>query len=396
MVSADSGQPTKKQVALALSESLTEYNKDKNVAWNLGTNYNNIGTQFETYVNHYLFPKLQSTKLINVELGNRFNFLAKETQYIAELSEEYVILDSVPVDLNLDREETLMLKRNYPKMATRLYGPGVHKKMKFTLNDNENRLNWSTLGDAIKYAVAVYRKKISDINVDEEKEMRAMLIDYGLNHMPDKLTYKVKDMDEMSSKIFELMLNLQNNSDKYNQANEASGGVVGRYTTQTPLEDMLILTTDSVKTYLLDTKLANTFQISGLDLTDHIISFDDLGGIWKLEDDVTVASKDIPVFRAMGDYQVREGDVFNKGVVFTFDVTQAPSFSKAKEIKPESKDFAMLLDIRGIYYKRNTSKLLPTYFYNNEMDEYTYWMHYYSFKAISPFYNKVCVEVASE
>lgn len=98
----------------------------------------------------------------------------------------------------------------------------------------------------------------------------------------------------------------------------------------------------------------------------------------------------------MGDYQVREGDVFNKGVVFTFDVTQASSFSKAKEIKPESKDFAMLLDIRGIYYKRNTSKLLPTYFYNNEMDEYTYWMHYYSFKAISPFYNKVCVEVAPE
>lgn len=388
-------QGTKKTIGLALQDSLTEYNKDKNEAWNLGTNYNNLGTQFETYVNHYLFPKLQGTKLINVELGNRFNWLAKETPYIAQLSEEYVILDSVPVDLNLSKEAELMLKRNYPKMATRLYGSGVHKKMKFTLNDNENRLNWQTLGDAIKYATAVYRKKISDINVDEEKEIRAMIIDYALNHMGTNLTRKAKDMEDLTSQLFEMVLNIQNNSEKYNQASEASGGAVGRYTTQTPLEDMLMITTDKVKAYLLDTKIANTFQIAGLDLTNHIISFDDLGGVWKLDQDVTITDNDVPVFRSMGDYQVAAGDVFNKGVVFTFDVTKAPSFSKvAHEIKPDTDEFAMLMDVRGIYYRRNTSKLLPSYFYNNELDEYTYWMHYYSFKSISPFYNKVCVEVA--
>lgn len=388
-------QGTKKTIGLALQDSLTEYNKDKNEAWNLGTNYNNLGTQFETYVNHYLFPKLQGTKLINVELGNRFNWLAKETPYIAQLSEEYVILDSVPVDLNLSKEAELMLKRNYPKMATRLYGSGVHKKMKFTLNDNENRLNWQTLGDAIKYATAVYRKKISDINVDEEKEIRAMIIDYALNHMGANLTRKAKDMEDLTSQLFEMVLNIQNNSEKYNQANEASGGAVGRYTTQTPLEDMLMITTDKVKAYLLDTKIANTFQIAGLDLTNHIISFDDLGGVWKLDQDVAITVDDIPVFRSMGDYQVVAGDVFNKGVVFTFDVTKAPSFRKAAhEIKPDTDEFAMLMDVRGIYYRRNTSKLLPSYFYNNELDEYTYWMHYYSFKSISPFYNKVCVKVA--
>lgn len=388
-------QGTKKTIGLALQDSLTEYNKDKNEAWNLGTNYNNLGTQFETYVNHYLFPKLQGTKLINVELGNRFNWLAKETPYIAQLSEEYVILDSVPVDLNLSKEAELMLKRNYPKMATRLYGSGVHKKMKFTLNDNENRLNWQTLGDAIKYATAVYRKKISDINVDEEKEIRAMIIDYALNHMGANLTRKAKDMEDLTSQLFEMVLNIQNNSEKYNQASEASGGAVGRYTTQTPLEDMLMITTDKVKAYLLDTKIANTFQIAGLDLTNHIISFDDLGGVWKLGQDVTITDNDVPVFRSMGDYQVAAGDVFNKGVVFTFDVTKAPSFSEAAhEIKPDTDEFAMLMDVRGIYYRRNTSKLLPSYFYNNELDEYTYWMHYYSFKSISPFYNKVCVEVA--
>ena len=385
---------TKQQIGLALKDSLTEFNKDKNEAWNLGTNYNNLGTMFETYVNHYLFPKLNSTKLINVELGNRFNFLAKETPNISQLSEEYVILDSVPVDLNLTKEAELMLKRNYPKMATRLYGSGVHKKQKFTLNDNENRLNWATLGDAIKYATAVYRKKISDINVDEEKEIRAMLIDYAMEHLPERLVRKVGDIDELCKELFKMVLNIQNNSDKYNQAQEASGGATGRYTTQTPLEDMLIITTDDVKAYMLDTKIANTFQIAGLDLTNHIMSFDDLGGVWKLDEDVTVNSQDIPYFRALGDYQTAVGDVFNEGVVFTFDISQAPSFNgSVHEIKPKSKDFALLIDVRSIYYRRNTSKLLPTYFYNNELDEYTYWLHYYSFKSISPFYNKIVVEV---
>ncbi len=57
----------------------------------------------------------------------------------------------------------------------------MHKKQKFTLNDNDNRLNWQTLGDAISYAVRVYRKRISDINVSEESEIKAMLVDYALN-----------------------------------------------------------------------------------------------------------------------------------------------------------------------------------------------------------------------
>lgn len=386
---------TKETLAQPLQESLLAFNTDKNQAWTLGTNYSNVGTQFETYVNNYLFPKLQETKLINIELGNRFNFLAKETPYVAQLNEEYVIMDSVPVDLNLTKDEELMLKRNYPRMATRLYGQGVHKKMKFTLNDNENRLNWQTLGDAIKYAVAVYRKKISDINVDEESEVRAMLIDYGINQLQGtKSDIKVADMDALATQLFESVLNIQNNSSKYNQVRQASGGTIGRYTTQTPLENMLIITTDHVKTYLLDTKIANTFQIAGLDLTNHIISFDDLGGVWKVNDDCTVAATDLDKFRIMGDYQVAVGDIIPKGVVFTYDISDFDTFKgKCTEIKPSTNEWAMLLDVRGIYYKRNTQKLLPTYFYNNELDEYTYWLHYYSFKAISPFFNKIVVEV---
>lgn len=386
--------PTKQELAKAIEESRNMWNEDYQKAWTLGTNYSNIGTEFETYVNKYLFPKISETKLINTELGNRFNFAARETTNIAQLNEEYVILDSVPVDLNLDKEAELMLQRNYPMMATKLYGQGVHKKTKFTLNDNSNRLNWSTLSDAIKYATAVYRKKISDINVDEEAEIRAMLIDYGLNHLAPSQHRFAKNLDNLATMIFEAMLNLQNNSYKYNEAKQASGGAIGRYTTQTQLENMLILTTDRVKTFLLDTKVANTFQVAGLDFTNHVISFDDLGGVWKLNEDVTVKASDIPKFRAMGDYQVAQGDTIASGVVFTFDVSEFDTFKdKVTEIKPDTKDWAMIFDVRSLYYQRDTSKLAPVNFYNAELDEYNYWMHYYSFKAISPFYNKLVLEV---
>lgn len=381
------------KTAQALSASLKEWNTDKNLAWDLGTNYSNVGTQFETYVNKYLFPKLSETLNSNVDLGNRFNFLAKETPYISQLTEEYVVLDSVPIDLNLDREETLLLKRNYPKMATRLYGQGVHKKQKFTLNDNENRLNWLSLGDAIKYATQVYQKRISDINVDEEREFKAMLVDYAMNHVKDTSVKTKQGIEEFTNAIFESVLNLQNNSSAYNEASVASGGAVGRYTTQTPLKDMLIVTTDAVKAYLLDTKIANTFQVAGLDLTNHIISFDDLGGNYMTTKAVTLTQQDVEYMAGFGDYQARPGDVIQEGVVFTYDISQAPSFKAAvKELKPEDDFFAMILDVRGLYYKRNTQKLAPVPFYNGEFDEYTYFMHYYSFKAISPFYNKIIVK----
>lgn len=380
-------------IAKAVGSSLRMWNTDKNLAWTLGTNYTTVGTEFETYVNKYLFPKLQETKLINVALGNRFNFLAKETPYVGQLNEEYAIMDSVPVDLNLDKNATLMLERNYPKMATKLYGPGVHRKQKFTLNDNDNRLNWQNLADAIAYAVAVYQKKISDINVSEEMEIRAMLVDYSENVMDPANKRVATDVDDMSNQIYETIFNLQNNSWKYNEAATASGGAVGRYTTTTKLQDIYILTTDHVKNYILNTRLANTFQAAGIDLLDHVMSFDDLGGSFKTSADVTLTQADVNYIRAYGDYQAATGDVIPAGVVFTFDITGAPSFAgKATEIKPSSDLYALVMDINSIYYKRNTAKLLPTYFYNNELDEYNYWIHYYSFKSISPFFNKILIE----
>ena len=376
---------------LASMKALDQYNSDFSAQWDFGTNWSNVATDFETFINKYLFPKLNETAVHNVALGNRFEWLAKEIDFIGQYSEEYVILDTLPVNMNLSKTEELMLKRNYPKMATKLYGQGVLKKTKFTLNNNDTRHNFLTLGDATKYALAVYKKRISDINVSEETEVKGTIIDYALNHVKDKRT--VTSRDELFTEIFEGILNIQNNSTKYNEADTASGGTLGRYTTVSKLSDIVILTNDSMKTYLLDTKLANTFQVAGLDLSDRIISFDDLGGLWKTTADVTISeSATLEKFGYMGDYQVNAGDIVPEGSVLTFDVSDLTEFvGSVEEIKPNSDLFAYVFDINKLRYRRHTKGMLKQPFYNGEFDEITYWLHYYSYKSMSPFYNSILV-----
>ena len=372
--------------------ALQQYNNDYSTQWNFGTNWDNVKSGFETFVNKYLFPKISETTIQNVALGNRFEFLAKEIDFISQYSEEYVILDTVPVNMNLSKNEELMLKRNYPDMATKLYTQGVLKKTKFTLNNNDVRHNFLTLKDATAYALGVYKKRVSDINVSEEMEIKGMIIDYALNHAND--VRNVTSREELFTEVFEGILNLQNNSHKYNETNKASGGSIGRYTTVTDLKDIVILTNDSMKTYLLDTKLANTFQVAGLDLSDRIISFDDLGGIYKVNEDVTISSDDtVQHFKAYGDYQLAIGDVVPQDSVLTFDVSELTEFvSKVTEIKPSSDLFAYVFDVNKLRYRRNTKGMLKEPFYNGEFDEITYWLHYYSFKSMSPFFNSIVIK----
>lgn len=376
---------------LASMSALKQYNHDYSASWTFGTNWTNVSTGFETFINKYLFPKINETALHNVALGNRFEFLAKEIDFISQYSEEYVILDTVPVNMNLSKNEELMLKRNYPNMATKLYGQGVLKKTKFTLNNNDVRHNFLTLADATKYALGVYKKRISDINVSEELEIKGTILDYALNHVKEERT--VASRDELFTTVFESVLNIQNNSAKYNEATDASGGAIGRYTTVSRLKDVVILTNDAMKTYLLDTKLATTYQVEGLDLSDRIISFDDMGGIWKTSADITIAeAATVAAFRAMGDYQIEIGDLIPNGSALTFDVSALTEFvGNVTELKPASDLFAYIFDVNKVRYRRNTKGMLKQPFYNGEFDEITYWLHYYSFKSMSPFYNSILV-----
>lgn len=390
--------PTKKKdiptlIADSAKASLQSFNHDYGKQWTFGENWSNVNTMFETYVNKYLFPKINETLLIDIALGNRFNWLAEEQDFIGQYSEEYVIMDTIPVEMNLSKSAELMLKRNYPQMATRLYGSGIVKKQKFTLNNNDVRFNFQKLSDATNYALGVLRKKISDINVQEEKEIRAMIVDYAMNQLSDSNRRTASSKEDLTERVFEAILNMQNNSAKYNEVRKASGGALGQYTTVSKLKDIAILTTDSLKSYLLDTKIANTFQMAGIDFTDHVISFDDLGGVYKSTQDVTLSNEEtINYLRAFGDYQAMIGDIIPEGSVFTFDVTDLKEFSgKVEEIKPDGELFAFIFDVNGLKYKRNTQGMLKEGFYNGEFDEMTYWIHYYSFKAMSPFFNKILI-----
>lgn len=390
---------TKKEAANLLAANvktaLDNFNHEFGEAWTLGQNWTSVGTQFETFINKFLFPKLNETRLIQVALGNSFDWLAQEVDFVGQYSEEYVIKDTIPTNMDLSKDELLMLKRNYPDMITKLYGAGIVRKVKFTLNNNDVRQNWLTLKDGVKYAIAVYKKKISDINVDEERQIKGMLVDYAENQLDaDAQVFEVADMEEMFKKIAVEMMNLQTNQDKYNEANKASGGAIGRYTTMSKMEKLMILTTTEIKARLLDSKLANTYHINGIDFSDRIIAFPDLGGVFRAKADIKVTEEVVTALKALGDYQVTTNSTIPKDSVVTFDVTKyLPSVAdQFEEIKPSNDLWAMILDVDAIIYNRFTKGMLKAPFYNPEFDEVTYWIHYYSMKAISPFYNKVLVK----
>lgn len=375
--------------------ALDNFNHEFGEAWTLGQNWTSVGTQFETFINKFLFPKLNETRLIQVALGNSFDWLAQEVDFVGQYSEEYVIKDTIPTNMDLSKDELLMLKRNYPEMITKLYGPGIVRKVKFTLNNNDVRQNWLTLKDGVKYAIAVYKKKISDINVDEERQIKGMLVDYAENQLDkDSQVFEVADMEEMFKKIAVEMMNLQTNQDKYNEAPKASGGAIGRYTTMSKMEKLMILTTTEIKARLLDSKLANTYHINGIDFSDRIIAFPDLGGVFRAKADIKVTEDVVTALKALGDYQVTTNSTIPKDSVVTFDVNKyLPSVAaQFEEIKPSNDLWALILDVDAIIYNRFTKGMLKAPFYNPEFDEVTYWIHYYSMKAISPFYNKVLVK----
>lgn len=388
----------KNDIPHAIVDTLEKYNADNHTewswgsAWNNGQNWSNEKIQFDTYINNYLFPKIAQTTLAQQNLGNRFDFLAKEVpDMTAVLREDYVIADSVPTGLNLSKPEENMLKVNYPKMITKLYPGNNFLKEKFTLNDNDAILNFQTLGDAISYAVAVYKKRISDINMYEEQMIKSMLVDYGLNHIKDQRT--VNSRQELSEAVAEALLNIQNNSYKHNESSEASGGSIARYSTYTPLKDVFILTTDSTKAFLLDTVIANTFQIAGVDWTDRVVSFEDLGGTFKTTTDVKLQSDEsVRYLRGMGFYEADKGDVLYQGTTLPFDVSNLVEFkNNVIEIKPTGDLFAEIMDINSVGYKRKTAGMLKKPFYNGERDEYTYWLHYQTQRYMRPFFNKILI-----
>lgn len=374
-----------------VKESLQEFNTKNGKTFDFGQSWYNVSNDFNDYVTNYLFPKLNESEIVVKPLGNRFEFLAQEVENFGALTEEYVILDSVPVNLDLNKERTLLLNTNYPKIANKVYGCGKNKKMKFTIDDSFLRRNFNTLKDAIDFALAVYSKKISDINVIEENEIKSILLYYAKNYTSLKKT--VLSVDDLINQTYISLLNIQNNSSLYNECNNI---IDIPYTTQSKLDDILIITSDELKYKILDTKIANTFDSKGLDITKHIISFDTFNNMFITKKDIKV-TQDIKTFlNKLGDYQVELNDTILKDTIFFIQ-----SDKLQKEFLKLSTDFSQIeindnfvyiLDINKIKYKRNTKDMLKK-FYNAEFNETNFFIHYYTKKTISPFYNNIFISL---
>ena len=110
------------------SEALSQFNETYDKNWSFGNNYTSEGTDLDVFFNKVLFPKIAETNAIIPKNGNRFNWLVKEVDLISQLSEDYVILDSIPIGLNLNKSGMIMFETNFRRMASKLYNVGNIKK----------------------------------------------------------------------------------------------------------------------------------------------------------------------------------------------------------------------------------------------------------------------------
>lgn len=356
-----------------------------------GMNWNSVGNEmFEKFLNNYLFPKLDETSLIEFIIPDRFDPWTIDSNLIAQFKEEYTYTDIVPTLVRLDDDEMLNLRRNYPAMRTKLYGAGNKYKYKFTLNDNENRLSWLTIDDAIKAFHGIYQNAINGFNMFNEQSKLALCVDYMLKHVKD--TTKADSLDDLVHKTMLKLLNLQSRSTKHNEADHASGDVLTQKTSASNIKDIALITDDEVKLYILESVIANTFQISGLDITSQIMSFEDLGGAWELTESVTISEANtIAKFSAMGFWDKRNGVgmTIPKGSVLTFDVSQLAEFKdKAKELKPQSEHCVMGFDVNSFRFRRNTKNMLSRGLELQESEDYNHFIRMLVNNNISPFFNK--------
>src|SRR5699024_3350666 len=113
-----------------------------------------------------------------------------------------------------------------------------------------------------------------------------------------------------------------------------------------------------------------TYQVEGLDLSDRIISFDDLGGIWKTTADVTIAEEEtLNTFKSMGDYQIEMGDLIPEGSVLTFDVSGLTEFvDQVEDLKPKRDLLYYIFDYNKLRYRLHTKGMLKQPFYTGEFD----------------------------
>lgn len=332
------------------------------VAWNetypenpisVGQNWSGFSEKMHgTFMFEYLLPKVGRTDLFQVKIQDRFIRYTKMLTNMAQFNEEYTMTDIVPTMLREDADVMTNFKTNFPKMRTKFYNEGQVYQYRYSINPKD-RLKFSSIGDCLRAQQAIYDNVISSFNMYNEDAKKATIIDYAMRSVKD--TTKVENADDLVQLILLKYLNLQSKSHKHNEADLAAGDEHTRKTTVSNGEDLLIITTDEIKLFILNSVMANTFQVAGIDITNQISSFEDLGGNYELTEAVTITSdKTKAAFEAMGFIFDRQSVTFPKGSKFNWDITSLEEFkSKYKEIKPKSKFWFAMYDVNAFRFEMN-------------------------------------------
>lgn len=383
----------------AVAASINQWNQTTGASWTLGTSWDSVGTDFETFVHKNFFPVLTETIINLPTIGNPFQWLAKQRVLNGGYRQEFAVVDQVPTGVNLNTDGKLIIDPLYPKVKTRLYQNGFRRKMKFTIDLSGDILqNFLTLEDGIEYVIAQYISSLNSINIAEYREMFGAIVDYTHSNLTKYQKRTVDSLDEAIDKTYELMKAMQRPSSAFNEGILAAGPAVSRLTRKTPLDRIMILCSDRAATRILNTNIANTFQIAGLDISDHILNFPTIedtppmDGVFKVTEDVIINDPDtLAYLKAMGMYNTLTGTVFKEGAVFTFDITTLKDFKgKYEQIGLKDDSDIILIDTASIMYYQDTSNMVRT-FENPEIDAITYYLKYTSTKNISPFTNKAVI-----
>lgn len=369
-------------------QALAEWNSQGNTsAWSLGDSYDPSKVkEYNNFFKGFLFPKVAETIARKTSGYNHFQDLVIEDTRTSLINEEYAVLDTVPTFTNFTQDDVHILNSNFPRIGTRVFTKGVWRKFKITINLLTAPRSFHTFADVVEYYLEVIESRIKMLNVIEEKETIGLLVDYSNTVKENMVSTSISDTVR---KISLAVDNLQNN----NQYNEVTSVMGEGYelTDASLLKDILIVTSTAVKAELRDSVLAQNFHNEGIDLSNQIRAFSDLGGVWKVTKDITLNQTQQSYVQSKGLYNFdKDNNVLKAGTIITFPI--AGQESNMEEIKPPSDNFAIVLDKRGLVLKQDTSYLKAPEFTNGETMNVNIYMHYASSKYLSIFTPKVVIK----
>lgn len=380
----------------AIDASLKQFNTSYGRSYTLTTPWTpTVAFDFTNYLANNFFPALSETKFHRNQLGDAFRFVTTNDDNIGAYAQEYAFLDMIPQDLDSSKVTNIFVD-NYKKTMVNVIGSGTYRRMSFTVNPMYTRRVFSTLGEVLAYVVEQYTHCISMINLDEERRKLGTLVNYANTAITkEDQVIEAKDLNDMVSKINLTMMNMQSQTDVYNEATQMLGATASRYTIKTDKSDLMILTTNKVKNYITNSLYPNTWDKEGIDISNMFMTFPKLGMAWKSTEEFQLTEEMIPQLRALGDDQSESGDLVLKDTMITIDPQKfAPTLAdKFTLIEPDTEDWALLIDAKAIKFSEFTDGMARPPFVNEGVQTSKYYLHYYTRKYISPFYNKAIIKI---